>query len=267
MKFKTLLIILSLFFAFMQTQAQITLDKSTEESIDMAYLSSSGYKYVSTNFTSNVVKLLNSDYSVWKTISLTIPTNYYLYFVANASENLFSTDGKVGLLYVIYSYNAVGQFYTYEIRVINENGTNLLTVPNGTYYELKQVNANGAAKLFTYIYDYSSTVYFQGTLVYQLPGQINTAIGKVEESPISNNKAYPNPVASEVSIPYTLPGGIHNARLVLTDMNGTHVREIMLSDSQGVVTINTNSFPSGIYSYQIFSDKGVIQTEKIIVSN
>lgn len=260
------LIVLSLIFVAFETKAQIILDKSTNELIDIYYLSNSGYKYASANFTEKNVKILNQDYSVWKTINLTVPANYYLYMISDVSENLFTVDGKVCLAYLIYIYNTIGQYYTYELRVVNENGTNLLTVPNAAYYGVSQVNTNGQAKLFAYIYDYSNTIYFQESYVYQLPGQLNTEIETTPRSYDFLSKAFPNPAHSEITIPYTLPDGTKDARLILTDMNGTTIRDIKLTDYQGTEKINTASFPSGVYQYQIITDKNVVISDKIIIN-
>jgi len=266
MKIRKSLIIVTLLTASLAGKAQITLDKTTAEWMYSVKLSTSGYKYAGTDFTSSTFKVYNQDYTLWKSVPVALPTNYYLYYCEQPSENLFSVDGKLAFLAMLYSYNAAGQFYTYEIRIINEDGNILLAIPNGTYYAINQVNESGAAKLFAYIYDYSSTIYYQETQVYQLPGQLNTNIGIVEPIENTRNRSFPNPATTEITIPYDLPAGTQNARLVLTDMNGTTIRDVALNETRGSLHVNTTSFPSGTYMYRIYSDNRLIQNEKLIIS-
>lgn len=260
---KKTVLILTLTLFFMQVYAQINIEKSLTESTWITHLPISGYKYYSMDVVNNQCRIYNLDFSLWKTIPLSVPTGYTLYDIEYVSENLFSTDGLVSLAYMYYQYNSTGQYYTYEVRIVREDGNIMVTAPGAAYMYVLSTGGNGS-KFLVYLYDYSTYPYFLGTTIYSLPGTL------VGEQPIAGKEsygrfAYPNPAHSSVTIPIPESSRNMSAVLKVFDITGLEIRNIELNNNQAEVMLNTVSFPSGIYNYVILSDGKMVESEKFIV--
>ena len=81
--------------------------------------------------------------------------------------------------------------------------------------------------------------------------------------------AYPNPVVNELTIRSLVSypeKGQTNYRLVLTDIQGRHIREVatnLLSINQGF-RIPVNDLPAGYFIVTLFAGKEMIQSFKIL---
>ncbi|HNX85396.1 MAG TPA: T9SS type A sorting domain-containing protein [Bacteroidales bacterium] len=257
-------ILFLLVFSFGQTRAQVTLEKTMTESTWYTQLPTAGYKYFGMDVTNNQCKIYNLDYTLWKTIQLSIPTGYTLYDIQFVSQNLFSTDGQIGLAYMYYQYNSTGQYYTYGVKIIKENGTILATIPGAAYMYVIPTGSNGT-KFITYQFDYSTWPYFQGTNIYSLPGTlVNAPENPVREQDLMKNP-YPNPSTTQITIPLSLSAQDISGTLVVTDMNGKEILNKALVSGQKEVLVNTTSFPRGLYHYSIIAGGIPSENGKFIV--
>lgn len=93
----------------------------------------SGEKYSVTDFLNNKILIYNNDYSLWKSIDLTLPPNSDLVAISSVSEKIFNSDNEIE---VAYSYAPSGGLIpsTYTGRVINESGNVLATIPQVLYF-------------------------------------------------------------------------------------------------------------------------------------
>lgn len=256
---------LFLFVLFLlHVHAQVNLEKSTTESTWIAQLQNSGYKYFSMDVTNNQCKIYNLDFSPWKTIALSIPTGYTLYDVQFVSENLFSTDGQIGLAYMYYQYNSVQQYYTYGVKIIKEDGTVLVTSDGAAYMYTISTGENGT-KFLVYLFDYSTWPYFIGTEIYSVPGNL---VGQQSVSPENLNAdryAYPNPAGSSITIPIPQAPGDGQGALKIIDPRGSEISSVKLTKNQSEFRLNTTSFPRGNYHYLILSDGKMVINGSFIV--
>ncbi len=252
---------------------QITLEKTYDASGTFIKLPYSGDKFYIMDVVNNQCRIYNTDHTLWKTISLPVPANNYLYDVRFVSENMFTATNELCLAYVYYLYNATGDYYTFTAKIIKENGTVLLTIP-GCQYLSAFTTSNSGAKLLTYSYDYSIALYTITTRVYNLPGIITS----IEEPLMPGGEvkmlpAFPNPASSHIKIPYSLPEGIESGILRISDLNGRVVSTRQINNSVDHVTVQLHEFPSGVYIYIIEPGNSVTgnatlskpQTGKIVV--
>ena len=166
LKLSGIIAILSLVLLGTAGKSQISLEHTYNGYTYVANLSNSGYKYYVLDTQNETLKLYNPDHSLWKSVNLSVPGGYQLFTsVYNVSENLFSLDDKVGFS---YSYYTTTPSYQSETKVINENGTILLTIPGAAY--AYAVELEDEAKLLAYITNYSTNV--TTTKVYDLPGNM-----------------------------------------------------------------------------------------------
>ena len=243
--------------------AQITLEKTFTESTWITNMANSGYKYYSMDVVNSQCKLYNLDYTLWKTIPVSPPAGYTLYDMQYVSENLFSTDGLIGMACMFYKYDATGQYYTYEVRIVKENGTILLNIPGAAYMYVLNAGATGS-KFVTYQYDYSTYPYFLGTNIYGLPG-IFTGESSTTGAGTSHLKAFPNPASGSITIPITEQDNSSVMEMIIIDLNGKEILRDRLSDDASSHTLNISSFPAGTYLYLVIADGTVVNSDKFIV--
>ncbi len=76
----------------------------------------------------NQIIIYNANHSIWKSIELPMPSGFTASSVIHLSETKINPDSVIELAYSYYKTET--PFNKFESRVINENGTVLLTVPN-----------------------------------------------------------------------------------------------------------------------------------------
>ena len=240
---------------------QITFENNYPGSTTLTRLSLSGDKYFMMDWTNNKCKIYNTDHTLWKTIDLPVPSGWYLYDIRYVSETLFNLDSKVELVYTYYNYNTTQQYYTYATKVINEEGSVLLTVQGGGFSEVISTVA-GNLKFLVYVYDYSVSPYTVNTQVFSIPGQL-VSDGPPLSNPV-NQEAFPNPTRSVVNIPYPTREGAPKAMITLSDMTGKAVRTRQADLSGSLLRIDASGLPRGLYHYQIQSNGQILTNGKII---
>jgi len=255
-----------LFSVSIHSQGQITLEH-TYSGVSAAYINLpvAGYKYYVMDVANSQCRLYNNDHSLWKTVTLSIPANYYLYDIQYVTENLFNTDNTIEMLYVSYTYNTALAYYTYDTRIANENGTVLLSVPGAGYSYIYP--AQTGSKLFMWVYNYAVSPSTVNTLIYSIPGQTLSEISDYPvEGHISLQRAFPNPATNTVTIPYTLPLNVKQADLKLYNVNGTLVKSFTIDHTFDTVVVQTSDLPAGMYLYRIESAGFKSETFKLSVS-
>lgn len=254
-------ILLLPFLAF----GQINLESTYNYSGSYTNLHSSGDKFFIMDVVSSQCRIYNTNHSIWKTINLSVPSGNYLYDIKHVSENLFTNDNTLCLAYVYYYYDEVNQFYTFNARIIKENGTELLFIPGCQYLNVVNTSTSGT-KLVAYSYDYSQTIYTVTTRVYSLPGTItSTAEGETGLPVQSDLPAFPNPASTQVTIPYTLPAGSAPAILRLINQSGQIVKETTILPENNKFILNVQGMKAGVYVYRIEAASGS-HTGKIVIN-
>ncbi|GEM_PF-181496 len=261
----TNLLLFSLISGHFTSFSQIVFENSYNHSGTYTHLSVSGDKFFLMDAGLNQCRIYNTDHTLWKTINLNVPSGNYLYDIKFVSENLFTTNNTLCLAYIYYYYDAVNQYYTYNTKIIKENGSELLTIPGCQYLSIYNTSSSGT-KLLTYSYDYSLTLYAVITRVYNLPGTLTSIDEPVPEfSTQFLQPAFPNPASTEVIIPLPLSAGHAPAILRLSSQAGLVVREAVLMPGSRTCTLNVQSLPSGVYLYSIDSSTG-LHTGKIVIN-
>jgi len=76
--------------------------------------------------------------------------------------------------------------------------------------------------------------------------------------------AQPNPNNGSTQIPYFLPDNIIDAQIIFTDMLGKLLQKESLQSGYGLLNIDTQDLPSGIYSYSLIVGGKVIDSKKMV---
>jgi len=90
------------------------------------------------------------------------------------------------------------------------------------------------------------------------------SVGDMAKS-VKFSEAYPNPATSVVNVDYALTTGISRASVVLTNMLGSRVKEIVLTEQTGRIQIPVSELVNGIYFYSLVANDQVILTRKFVV--
>lgn len=75
----------------------------------------------------------------------------------------------------------------------------------------------------------------------------------------------PNPFGDKTVIAYALPTEFSSAKMVVTSVNGSVVKEVALNNS-GSVEINNENFTSGVFNYSLVVDGKIVETKKMVIS-
>lgn len=264
MKLKAVIFLLFLAFST-GMNAQISQDASYSFSGTFIKLALSGDKFFVMDVTNSQCRIYNTNHSLWKTINLEVPAGQYLYDIQYVSEDLFTTDNSVCLIYTYYLYDEVNQYYTYTSKIIKENGTLLLNLPGCQYYYVTELQ-DGATKLVTYSYDYSIFPSTITTGVYSLPGTLlAVSSAYVDPAGTAAFKAFPNPASQQVNLLFPEPIKSADATLELRNEAGQLLQQIPVQAGQNQLQLNISQYPRGMYFYQLRQQNQVSVAQKLVI--
>lgn len=250
----------------LSAQAIITPEKTYNYICSSTMLNETDYKLFAMDMTLNKCRIYNTDHSVYKTISLSIPSGMYLYDIRFVTENLFDLDAGIELLYVYYEYVSTGDgYYDYYTKVIDEDGTEILSVDGGLYSYMYRVNATDY-RLFIYSYDYSSWPYDMETNIFELSGYPYLLKNdEVNSKSASIGDAYPNPASNFVTVAYSLPEGVSEASLMIYNMGGLLVKDYRIDQTFKSLRLDAGTLLPGTYLYHIESEGQKSKLKQLIV--
>lgn len=238
-----------LFLATLTTgYSQITLDHAFNLSTSLHYFSSDShglmYYEEEIDTTTNSFKIYNSDYSIYKTVTLPRPIGAYgaIYL---CSEKLFNTDNLLEFICVYILKNGNVQFIAYNENAIQiKDFGNTYNSPNSPLI----ITHNSTSKLLFNYYKNDKHVYE----IYSLPGNFPSQVSETKTSSIKS--AYPNPSNTSISIPYSIDS--ESTSLKIYDLNGTEVENKSITSSNNKVDIDIRNYKTGIYIYEYNGNTG-----------
>lgn len=256
---------ITLLLAGISLFAQPVYEHTFSESANIAFLDKLGEVYYTMDVIGKQCLIYDMDHSLLRSIALPIPDGYYLVDIQHLSETLFNHDDLVELVYIYSKYvpTELSYYYTFETRLIDENGVDLLTLPSGSGFTSVIETPGSGKKFLVYDYDYSVIPYRTSTIVYSLP---ETDTKSVTRSMTNiEGQAWPNPASQQINIPVTLPEGVYSGSLEILDINGRLVLSYPISNTTGTVALPTSQLHSGTYLYQVNTGERVSEARKIVI--
>jgi hypothetical protein len=249
---------------FLEMMAQPVFEHIYSESATLCRLESLGEVYYSMDVVNRNCLVYSPDHTLLKSIPLPIPEGYYLADIRHVSEGLFNYDGLVELVYIYSKYvpTETSYYYTFEARLINENGSVLLSLPGVGYTEVIETSDHGI-KFLAYEYNYSVIPYRTYTHVYSLPEKTTESVGLTIDG--SEGYPYPNPAGGQVHIPVSLPDNVDEATLEVLDLNGRVLLRRPVNENQGHVILSTRLMVPGSYLYQVHAGGVQSSSGKFVV--
>ncbi len=119
--------------AGLSAQAQLTLEHVYDHSLTSTKINATEYRYYLMDVANSQCRIYGTDHSLLKTITISLPADYYLQDIKFVTGNLFNNDASLELWYSAYNWVPVGDsgYYRYVSKVISEQGAVLADIPNG----------------------------------------------------------------------------------------------------------------------------------------
>lgn len=243
--------------------SQVVLEKKYDYSTSIVELENLGYKYYLMDVPNGQCRIYNLDHSLYKTINCNVPGNFFLADIKFVSQNLFDNDAGIELLCTFYRYYSSMQYYEYDSKIINEDGS-LVTGIDGAQYNYINQTGENEYKLFSYCFDYSVFPEKVWTNIYSLAGEPAT----ISFNPAGNEnfiEAFPNPASNTLKVEYSLPETVNEGILRFMDNSGRQVKHFVVDRHTNYLQLDVNDFKSGIYHYFIeFGDSRTV-TKKLVI--
>ena len=251
-RFRMILLAGIILVTIMPAGAQPVFETQYSASVSLCHLEVSGDKYFAMDNINNRCLIYNMDHTVFRTINLVLPVDYYMYNILQVSEHTFNTDDLVEFSYVYSKYTETDTswYYSYETRVINENGIEILKIPGAGHTEILQTE-NLGKKWLVYIYDISVLPATTQTRVYSLPGSATKSDELKSADTYGIGNPYPNPSRGLVNIPVHLPPGSPEGELILYNVQGQELYRQAVNAERGIISIPGGSLIPGTYVYKI----------------
>ncbi len=254
----------AILIAFMATNAQVTLDKTYNYSTSVVKLETLGYKYYLMDVPKAQCRIYNLDHSLFKTINLSVPNNFYIADVKYISENLFDNDDGLELVYTYYKYNTAQQYYEYNSKIINDDGSVIQSIDGAQYIYLNKTN-DDVYKLFAYCFDYSIFPEKVWTNIYNLPETPAVSAYIRSNRPDVLLNVFPNPATETVKVAYSLPENVNSGKLHLINNTGRAVDQFTIDNHTDFLSLDISQFESGIYHYFIEYGNTRTPSKKLII--
>ncbi|MFO7669191.1 MAG: T9SS type A sorting domain-containing protein [Bacteroidales bacterium] len=245
--------------------SQPVFEHTYSESANMVTLEGLGEVYYSMDVINRLCLIYSMDHTLIRSIPLPVPEGYYLEDIQFLSTNLFNDDNLLELIYIYSRYvpTEYSYYFTFETKLINENGLTLLTFPGAGFTNIIETAEHGK-KFLVYQYDYSVIPYRTYTHVYQLPETTGPSLSFTVTG-FNPGDPFPNPASQMVTIPVPLPDGVHSGSLEIVDMNGREMLSYPVTESTGNVFLPAGQLASGTYLYHIRTGNLQSEARKFVI--
>jgi hypothetical protein len=257
---KIIFVILAVLCLGLPANAQLTLEKTYDYSLTSIKINQTDYKYFLMDVTASECRIYNLDHTLWKKISISLPSNYYLYDIKFVSQYLFNSDATVELWYSAYEYVSTGTstgYYRYISKVISETGTQLASVTGGAYAYVIPAGPD-VYKFLVFAYDNSVSPYLIQTYLFTLPNS-SSAINYLSAR---LGDPFPNPASDFINLPL----GSEGTKGII-QVFGLSGQKILEQDVRGESTfhLNTRHWSPGVYTYRLVNMGLTTQSKEFIV--
>jgi len=92
-----------------------------------------------------------------------------------------------------------------------------------------------------------------------------SAVGEIPSENIEFSNAFPNPANDHVAFNYSIPPSLNDCELIIRDLVGNIVSNILITDKTGTLKIYTDKLNNGVYFYSLLVNDKPSFTRKLIV--
>jgi len=256
--FYTSALIMAIFTCPKISNAQITLEHTFDSWVNftntMSWFGDANY-YMNSYPTNNQIKIYNADYSLYKTISITLPSGYSISSVSYLTKTLFNSNDKLEFLVSFMGPTADNSYHT--LRLYDEDG--VVIKDFGFNYSLNPVihKINDQYRLSISRTNYTTSVSYS-TEIYSLPGTMSNRISEIENSNIQS--PFPNPATAVINLPYKLNQG-EKSLMRISDIQGQLIEIKQIDYAFDKIILNVSNYSKGVYTYEVngVSNKFIVE--------
>ncbi|MBP7390023.1 MAG: T9SS type A sorting domain-containing protein [Chitinophagales bacterium] len=263
---KNVFYLLAIVLSASNLSAQISLEHSYPNGkwqTSLIKLSNSGMKYQWVDEAAGILKLYNLDHSIFKTMTFPVLSGVSTQ-VLYVSETTFDLDATIEFM---VAYSDDNNWANSVTKIVEESGALIFDGPG----ETPSLNADATA--YGAIFNTPSGTKMildnhtdNASKVYSLPGTlVATAIQDVNYDNNNFLAPYPNPAGNYITLAYSLPSSIKEAKVSVYDMEGRIVKSYTIDHNYTEILIDTQGFGNGTYLCQINSNETRIADTKFIV--
>jgi len=252
-----IIIILLCLVAFFSASGQLNLEKVYDYSLTSTKINQTDYKYYLMDVPGSQCRIYNTDHSLWKTIPVSLPVNYYLSDIKFVSQNLFNNDPLVELWYSAYEWVSSGTsngYYRYISKVISETGTVLASITGGAYAYIEEAGPE-TYKLVVYAFDNSVTPYKVKTYLFALPNP-SSAVNFLSSLP---GEPFPNPAGEILHV----ESDEIIKRIIIFGLTGDQILD-KTDCGDYIAPVNVGSLKPGLFIVKIFFNSGEVVSQRFV---
>lgn len=221
------------FILSLSLKAQLSLEHSfnadNQNTFAEYFITDNGIQYYHYDKTTLAFTIYNVDYSIYKTIQLSVQSGHSVFLIYCVSNKLFNSDNLYEFILVTTDY------MDYKMKLYNEN--NVMLKDFGNKFGAGVIQHNGVSKLMVRG--------FTSNDIYSVPGSIPTGLSGKSDY---NANAFPNPASNCITLPYTLHPG-NKATLKVFSADGRLMDQKEINAVFNSIQLNVDNYPPGLYFY------------------
>lgn len=249
---KKLLILLCLIYFSSISYAQLTLEHTFSN--DSFY---SGFEavlepidlYVTSSASNNQLNLYLSDYSLYRTINVNLPTGYSLGGVLSSGRHIINSDNKAEFV-IIAANPALGNSNNrYTMMIVNEDGQTLYNFGYNYFmghYAFIRID-NQIKMIISDLHMENDGTYTYHYSIYACPSSPTNVAPDIQNNNIFN--PFPNPTKNRINLPYKLDSG-KTSVIRIFNMNGQMIGSYNIGSDFEHISIDVSNYAKGIYTYE-----------------
>ncbi|MCL2844531.1 MAG: hypothetical protein FWE23_03645 [Chitinivibrionia bacterium] len=253
---KISLVILGLFgFASAQITLLHTFDGSYLHSGTQARFFSGYFPQVPSN---NQVRFYNEDFSLRAQVNIPIPDGYAISSIANVSENVFSTDGRLEFTVSFLRSSSM------RVQLFNENGNMLRDFGDGSLFAFLHLTSDGNYRLFVNRRGTVGTETRTFTDIYSLPGREPSVSSTPARAVRSSNPARFAGI-NNGQIQLNLTAGRYTAQLL--NPQGRLINSVDINAINGVnaTGLRTDNLARGVFILNVEQAGITVLNQRIMI--
>ncbi|MFT3917956.1 T9SS type A sorting domain-containing protein [Cloacibacterium sp.] len=228
---------------------QITLEKTYPSENLQVFTNNAETYYYTVGWNLSTIKIYNSDYSLKKQFTPTIPVGYEMVIRAYdnffLSKNLFNFDNLLEIVVAFAKYDTTINEFTYKIIIYNEDGQIVKDFGDGynleNEFDFHIYHDSNANKNKLRLFNLATN----STEIYNLSTNSLTTKEITYKNKLS---AFPIPTNKNLNIINPNNG---NNNLQVYDQNGKIVLNKSFMNSEKIISLDVEFLPKGIYIYKI----------------
>lgn len=252
---KTLILLLFV-LGYSVSNAQITLEKKFDGS-QMNVINLSATYYFSTDNSKSQISVYKENFSLHKTVTFTLPTNYSFGY-ATFSDKVFNSSTDLEFLVLVNKINGVAtDADASKLLLYNESGQIIFDFGTGTSISsFFFKTTSGTTKMIVYkmIFDLANFNFSTNTEIYSLIGNYTgiSAVKNTNELSVSVN-------SQNKTIEFDAIQKAEKYNLRLYDIRGNEIIHKNFKELiDGKIAVSTESLTSGIYIYSLNACAGKV---------